>query len=179
MSTKIYTAYKFDAKLHNLIAPMLGYRDRILIQARHGLRSMLGAQPSISDTAAVVKDAILKGVHNPFNFNSSLVLLCHPRVTGTIMVPFGVDYIEKLGKKKVPLPRGAKDWGYWNNSDRPKKVSDAEWKQRERDYSLLVKQGGSSFADMGFIMRIIEHDNAWNFVWDTLTENESPKTIKP
>lgn len=175
MSTKIYSAYKFDKPAHLVIPSLFSYRNRVLASARYALRSLIKIDAKFSDVFDPVKNAISSGLNDPLNFSSSIVVAVHPKISGTIIIPFGVEHIERVSKKKVRLPAGAKDWGYWNNSDKPDKVTDEEWIQRQKEYDMLIAQGGTSFSEMGLVMEIINLENASKFVFETLKEMREMK----
>lgn len=44
-----------------------------------------------------------------------------------------------ISNKKSLLPNWAKEWGYWNNTDKPEEVSEAEWLERDKDWQVAIE----------------------------------------
>lgn len=158
MSIKIYEAYRYNATVNALFPAMVRYRNRVFDAAVWALGTMISAdkKPRLLELSEEIKTAIRSGRNVPINLQSSIVLFCHPLIPGTVMVPFGVDHITKIAEKKISPPPGWKHFGYWDNVDPPKDVSVKEWDFRRRAWSMLEKQGGSTFAKMGLTIPIVD-----------------------
>jgi hypothetical protein len=115
----------------------------------------------------ILRHEIEKGINDPTNIMSSVVVIPHKKKM--ILIPFGLS--KEINKH---LDKKFKQYGYWNNTDRPDDVSNKEWKAREKFYDGLDSRG-HTFAHFGFSYDL--HD-VWAVVQDleryrkTLTEKK-------
>lgn len=160
MSTKIYDAYKKkDATLKDvglLFERLSRFREKVWSESVLKINAHYGNQDLSSvDIEGEIKLAIKKGSWDTLNVSCSAVIYLHPRISGYIVQFFGFDRTQKL-----PV-RGLKDWHYQNQCDHPKKVSDQEWNQREKEWDAIYKSTHTP-AKAGLTFSIIEINDAWN-----------------
>lgn len=71
------------------------------------------------------------------------------------LIPWGSHEI--LGKMR--LPKWFRDYSYWNNTDRPDRVTQREWDARQRTWERVVLQGDR--WDRGRLDHVVMSDDAY------------------
>lgn len=62
------------------------------------------------------------------------------------LIPYGEEYL----RKDFRVPRYAKDFSYWNNTDKPDNVSDKEWNNRYKTWNILFDLPALMFCIVDF-----------------------------
>jgi hypothetical protein len=103
---------------------------------------------SVSSSEIREKQRNIKaGGRNPsvdFIFNIAILPLRKNRVLGIVYTEQD-DFLKLWFRKKF-----VKDYGYWNNTDQPKGVSNKEWHQRERDWDEVLPDSNGVPSMNGF-----------------------------
>lgn len=78
----------------------------------------------------LVAEAAAKAERDPFDLSCGWNIWCPPLHRSAPRDPIALASPWGAFAEKAPRPRFAEDFGYWNNSDRPKSVTEAQWRQR-------------------------------------------------
>lgn len=104
----------------------------------------------------ILQAHIRSGLNNPLNFQAAIVV--YPFKDSIYVQFFGVREIKKYINKKFS------DFHYQNQTDKPDKVTDKEWNQREKVWDEIFKVN-SKPSTAGLTFPLIELENCWDFCY--------------
>lgn len=97
------------------------YRDLSLFVARHF------REVAIKNESAITISEFCSDLG--FDFK-----VCYlPMEDKTLGIPYGENH-----EMTSAFLKEVHDYGYWNNTDRPESISELEWKQREKDWDVVL-----------------------------------------
>lgn len=143
MSTKIYNAFYITPRpmdvllteLRELRPKLERVRNKIILGFWKSNENYRANWSRISDRAREVQRTSIRDPLVDFSFD----LTFFPR-KDKIMVMTFTEHNEY--RKLLCDFFDAKDWHYQNQSDQPEEVSDAEWKQREKEWDEALPGAG-------------------------------------
>lgn len=165
MSTKIYDAWIFSRSIESLIPALMRYRKVV----RDAALVAMGREIRFSELAGVQfwRDAIEKATQSmrrgPLNLACSIML--YPTPIGTLIKPFGIDDLNVAGVPAIGKAiRGVKEYQYWNNTDRPNRITAKEWNQRRRMWNSVA---GVTWAEgRGVTFDLVTAEWMKSSLWD-------------
>jgi len=166
MSTKIYNGMAFPlTKLEGFI-PV--FREKVICRVKKHIRKALA---NLSESK--VRNALVREYGLPRNtrYPKEILLLgmmvenskrgvsfCNFDTWFNAWIWNGNVYLYSLSDRTTPtakdFPSWCKDFSYWNNTDKPKNVSEGEWCQRGKVWDFLTEHGER--GDLYFTYNVIE-----------------------
>lgn len=152
MSTKIYHAWKVElAKLREFQLAIANAAFHVTAHAfnnaveeltRYGIVNELDCgNRDWSDEKRAIAGTLILGVvasQSPMKsgFNFDVSYNCWVNETHAYVMPFSAN--NDAISETLKLPAGAISYGYWNNTDQPKGITDAEWDQRGVEWDQFI-----------------------------------------
>lgn len=175
MSTKIYTGFKFEGNLF--------YAHKMFMQMREELRGIVDTEyrKLFARHKACVYDRYVAGLEqkpSDVNFNfwkevsdrqqkSRTTMRADPAFDfdfEVVLFPItasrllGIYYTTQTVFSELLMSKNyIKEYGYWNNSDRPDHIGEREWAQREKDWDLALPDSCSIPSMNGMTVQLVEH----------------------
>lgn len=152
MSTKIYHAWKVE--LANLREFQLALADAAFHVTAHAFKNAydelgrFGIAKELdcgnrdwNETKRVIAGALILGVvasQSPMKsgFDFDVSYHCWVNETHAYVMLFSAN--SDAICQALKLPAGAISYGYWNNTDQPDGITDAEWEQRRVDWDQFI-----------------------------------------
>lgn len=79
----------------------------------------------------------------------------------------GIPYYRLEGHKKLwESLNWVKEYGYWNNSDRPDNLTAADWRKRKSDWDKALPDHASTPAENGYSFQIVGQTNPQIALYD-------------
>lgn len=119
---------------------------------------LIYAQEFVNETIKTTSNTIFAyEAENDADFDVSLVVI--PIIDSTVPIKHKIlgmpyanhDVLYDLLTKRPEM----QDYGYWNNTDKPKDVSDDEWEQRRKDWDDALVSVGIP-KDNGMVLHIVD-----------------------
>lgn len=104
----------------------------------------------------ILQAYLRSGLNEPLNFQASVVV--YPYKDSIYVQFFGIRDVKNYINKKFS------DFHYQNQTDRPDKVTDKEWNQREKVWDDIFKVN-SKPSTAGLTFPLIELENCWDFCY--------------
>lgn len=174
MSTKIYDAYKYNGDLNSLMDKLKSFRSKAREHFTESLGGLLHSDFKFLEVSKELKKEALSGMRSPLNFESSIGVFFHPKIDGFLVKFFGMENFKNYERR---LPKSFKDWYYQNSSDRPDKISEPEWRQREKEWDLIFKDCGI-YQEAGLIFVIYDAGNVDRMVWDLVEKRRNKSKLE-
>jgi len=160
MSIKIYNAYKVkDVDFLFLLEKFKKYREEYLDLVFDFLKTSNAIKEfDWFELVNKIKESCEKNSSiDSFNFNGCIMV--YPHRTGIYFQIFGMDNFPEWSKKlKNRIKRYSKDFYYFNNIDKPKGISNEEWKDRRIIWDSIFKKSDVPVLS-GFCFSIFEKDS--------------------
>lgn len=200
MSTKIYDAYEWHGTIQQLMTMLFKLRTKVWQEQKRFITSAAERghqvhfwkrkrlsldfhlrEPNHSEDyeqhtmelrevikrgwlAEYLRAEMRAGFNSMFNFtSSSCVYFYRDRI---FVQFFGVDFNRTTLKKD----RRLKDFHYQNQTDQPERISDAEWKERERIWDSIFKEERHTPAQAGLVFPIFEESQAFYFSYELMRD---------
>jgi len=175
MSTKIYNAYRFPKNL-GLFDVMNKIKEdglKIVKQRMlHYYNVIMEQGKTVDEVHDIItklyKKAVVSLENNPFNFDMQIGI--HEFEDYYYLIPYGViDY----GKWDfLDNNMQLEEFGYWNNTDKPEKLSNKEWDERGRIWNAI-----DTNWQRQLVCVISEYDDFWRLSpWLDLKKDEFNKS---
>ncbi|MCK4258063.1 MAG: hypothetical protein KAX49_03745 [Halanaerobiales bacterium] len=177
MSTKIYTAYRFPKELGLFNVMSKIYEDglEVVIQRMRKYYNILIIEQgkTIDEAHEVIikyyKEAVVSSERNPLNFDMKIGI--HEYEEYYYIIPYGEMDYEQWDFLDDNLQ--LEDFAYWNNTDKPKEITNDEWDERERIWNAMFD---TKWIEKQLILVISEYDDFWRISpWLDLKREEYKK----
>jgi hypothetical protein len=147
MSTKIYDAYRYDGTVEKLQEWLYCFRKRYCAYALADLKKLLQPTLKFMEVLSLIQESTKSGLNIRTNIEASVIVYFYQ---GSIYIKFcGVP--DRLLKRLGPE---FKDFHFHTSSDRPKHISERDWRHRRCIWDGICKHG-ATFADNGWLFRLV------------------------
>ncbi len=143
MSTKIYNGWLLSegpATVEGTFTLLKKARKEIGAVRLHALRSLFSPDEYREKWVkldAAVREADRKRYRDPLDFSAEVAIFW---ARGRLLA---ISFWEHRGYDDAwKRATGARDYGYWNNTDEPEDVSPEEWEQRRLDWDAALPGAG-------------------------------------
>jgi hypothetical protein len=148
MSTKIYYAYRWAGTVEELVTWLFRYREQHVKYVLAKMAELFRPDADYHDLVELLRVATEQNINSDYNLRAAAVIYLD---NDEVYVQFfGIDW----PRLKKPPNQRLTDMSYWNNSDRPDGVTEAEWAVRKATWDRLMRHG-AAFSENGLTFNLV------------------------
>lgn len=181
MSTKVYGAMR--CPMSKLKPSLLSIREQMLKAVERSLRDLVAKSTVVQNEKdnvsrvkkvfALLEESSAQPYHDPWSLDCGL----------SVWIDGNYAYLWMYGEscitKHIKRPKGVVDYSFWNNTDRPKNVSERVWKSRGKVWDRLANDETRMAYQVANFSKGSYHPcrhMVWEVVKDSLPK-ESPPAV--